>query len=131
MYDWCNMPHVKPQAYPQIKDTSYELQYVEVIHRHHKRTPYAGNTFLQKSYTWYCDNEGLLHGSKPINPFETYPQTLTGTSIHHLRTRSHPEALMGHASFPQIMRGGLDDTSQHGVDLKAVYNGMLGFLPEE
>ena len=42
-----------------------------------------------------------------------------------------PEGFNGTCQFPQITRGGLDDSHQHGVDLKAVYSGMLGFLPKE
>lgn len=30
-YNWCNMPHVRPQEYPRVSD-KYELQYVEVYH---------------------------------------------------------------------------------------------------
>ena len=51
-YDWCNMPHVNLQTYPKVNDSSYKLQYVEVIQRHQKRTPYAANTFPVESYPW-------------------------------------------------------------------------------
>lgn len=43
-YDYCNMPHVNRAKYVKPPE-SYTLEYVEVIHRHHKRTPYAANTF--------------------------------------------------------------------------------------
>ena len=52
-YNWCNMPHTNPATYPKVKDSDYKLEYVEVIHRHHKRTPYAANTFPVESYSWY------------------------------------------------------------------------------
>jgi len=51
-YNWCNMPHTNPATYPKVNDSSYKLEYVEVIHRHHKRTPYAANTFPVESYPW-------------------------------------------------------------------------------
>jgi hypothetical protein len=35
----------------------------------------------------------------------------------------------GSCQFPQITRGGLDDSWQHGKDLFSVYHDMLGFLP--
>lgn len=37
----------------------------------------------------------------------------------------------GTCQFPQITRGGLDDSWQHGADLYGVYHDMLGFLPDE
>ncbi|KAI7184956.1 phosphoglycerate mutase-like protein [Hortaea werneckii] len=130
-YNWCNMPHVNPQTYPQIHDTNYKLEYVEVVHRHHKRTPYASNTFPQESYPWYCDDEGLFYGGKPLNPSgnlsaDTYWDVYTSPS-----NPLAPEGFNGSCQFPQITRGGLDDSHQHGVDLKAVYGGMLNFLPEK
>ena len=51
-YDWCNMPHTNVKTYPKVNDSSYKLEYVEVIHRHHKRTPYAANTFPTEGYAW-------------------------------------------------------------------------------
>ena len=54
-YNWCNMPHTNPVSYPRVTDSSYKLQYVEVLHRHHKRTPYAADTFPVENYPWYCD----------------------------------------------------------------------------
>ena len=40
----------------------YTLEYVEVIQRHHKRTPYASNTFFKESVNWSCDGEGPMYG---------------------------------------------------------------------
>lgn len=47
------MPHVRAQEYI-IPSSEYSLQYVEVIHRHHKRTPYASNTFFKENAAWSC-----------------------------------------------------------------------------
>ena len=127
-YNWCNMPHANTQTYRKA-DSSYKLEYVELIHRHHKRTPYAANTFPRESYTWDCDNEGLFYGGKPIHPYgnesaQTYWQVYN-TAANPLA----PEGFNGTCQFPQETRGGLDDSYQHGVDLKAVYSDMLGFIP--
>ena len=127
-YDWCNMPHTNPTTYPTA-DSSYKLEYVEIIHRHHKRTPYAANAFPMESYPWFCDDEGLFYGGKPINPYgngsaSTYWSVYTD-SANPLR----PEGFNGTCQFPQITRGGLDDSHQHGLDLKAVYHNMLDFIP--
>nr|XP_023907927.1 uncharacterized protein LOC112019643 [Quercus suber] len=128
-YDWCNMPHTNPATYTR-PDNSYKLEYVEVIHRHHKRTPYAANTFPREGYPWDCDDEGLFYGGKPINPYgnhsaSTYWSVYTSTS-----NPLAPEGFNGTCQFPQITRGGLDDSHQHGADLKAVYSDLLGFIPK-
>lgn len=41
------MPRVRKREY-KIPSKEYELKYVEVIQRHHKRTPYASNTFYKE-----------------------------------------------------------------------------------
>lgn len=41
-YNYCNMPHVRRQEYV-VPSKDFTLEYVEVIHRHHKRTPYSSN----------------------------------------------------------------------------------------
>lgn len=41
------MPHVRAEEY-QTPQEGYDLVYVEVIQRHHKRTPYASNTFFKE-----------------------------------------------------------------------------------
>lgn len=52
-YNYCNMPHVRKQEYKK-PSREYELEYVEVIHRHHKRTPYDSNlvsaSFIRKGH---------------------------------------------------------------------------------
>lgn len=128
-YDWCNMPHSNTETYKKA-DRSYKLEYVELMQRHHKRTPYAANTFPMESYAWQCDDEGLFYGGKPINPYgndsaSTFWQVYN-TDSNPLR----PQGFKGSCQFPQITRGGLDDSYQHGVDLKAVYHTMLDFIPE-
>ena len=130
-YNWCNMPHVNPTTYPKLNDSSYKLEYVEVIHRHHKRTPYAANTFPVEQYAWDCGDEGLYFGGKPINPYgnssaNTYWDVYTSPS-----NPLTPEGFNGTCQFPQETRGGLDDSHQHGIDLKAVYGEMLDFIPEQ
>lgn len=35
-YNWCNMPHVRKEEYI-VAPSEYQLKYVEIIHRHHKR----------------------------------------------------------------------------------------------
>lgn len=40
------MPHVRSEEYQVPR--GHDLVYVEVIQRHHKRTPYASNTFFHE-----------------------------------------------------------------------------------
>ena len=81
-YNWCNMPHVRTQEYKYVhrvlrRETTlepfcsfryirtppnnYTLQYVEIIQRHHKRTPYASNTFFKEDIAWSCVGEGPVY----------------------------------------------------------------------
>ncbi|KAG6856864.1 hypothetical protein H0H87_012681 [Tephrocybe sp. NHM501043] len=62
-YNWCNMPHVRTREY-KTPSRDYNLEYVEVIQRHHKRTPYASNTFFKEDVSWSCDGQGPLYGVK-------------------------------------------------------------------
>ncbi|KAF2025641.1 histidine acid phosphatase-like protein [Setomelanomma holmii] len=128
-YNWCNMPHVRRPEYPRV-DHDYELRYVEVIHRHHKRTPYASNTFPKESYTWNCDNQGLFYYGQPLKP-NGNESAATYWSVYTNDVNPFPQnGFNGSCQFPQITRGGLDDSWQHGKDLYGVYHDLLGFLPD-
>lgn len=129
-YNWCNMPHVNPTTYKK-PSSDYRLEYVEVIHRHHKRTPYASNTFPMEGYAWHCSDEGLFYGGKPLDPAgndsaSTYWSVYTSES-----NPFPPQGFNGTCQFPQITRQGLDDSWEHGADLKAVYADLLDFIPVE
>ena len=80
VYNWCNMPHVRgeqrlvippatqipllthnstlPAKEYVVPSSDYTLEYVEVIHRHHKRTPYGSNVFPVEDITWDCSSNG-------------------------------------------------------------------------
>lgn len=127
-YNWCNMPHTNPRNYPKASG-NYSLVYVEVIHRHHKRTPYADNNFPKESYAWDCSDEGLYYGGKPF-PAGGSDSAATYWSVYTSASNPYPPSgFNGTCQFPQITRAGLEDSYQHGADLKAVYATQLGFLP--
>ncbi|KAF2653570.1 histidine acid phosphatase-like protein [Lophiostoma macrostomum CBS 122681] len=129
-YNWCNMPHVRRSEYP-IPDAEYQLEYVEVIHRHHKRTPYAANTFPHETYSWDCSDAGLFYYGQPLNPTGN-TTTPTYWSVYTSETNPFaPTGFNGTCAFPQLTRGGLDDSWQHGQDLYGVYYDLLHFLPSE
>ncbi|KAI8937712.1 hypothetical protein NX059_005413 [Plenodomus lindquistii] len=127
-YNWCNMPHVRKQEYKKVSE-EYELVYVEFIHRHHKRTPYASNTFPKESYRWDCNDQGLFYYGEPLNPTGNASAS-TYWSVYTDPTNPFPQSgFNGTCQFPQISRGGLDDSHQHGKDLYGVYHDLLHFLP--
>ncbi|KAF2210057.1 hypothetical protein CERZMDRAFT_113514 [Cercospora zeae-maydis SCOH1-5] len=122
------MPHVNPTTYEK-PSSDYKLDYVEVIHRHHKRTPYASNTFPVEIYAWDCSDEGLFYGGNPLNPAGN-GSTSTYWSVYTSEDNPFPpQGFNGTCQFPQITRQGLDDSWQHGADLRAVYSGVLNFIP--
>ncbi|KAK8086088.1 hypothetical protein PG994_001062 [Apiospora phragmitis] len=126
-YNWCNMPHVRRREYEE-----YELRYVEVIQRHHKRTPYAANAFPVEPYRWDCDDQGLYYFGQSLladndttrKSAQTYWKG-TDTTINPFV----PAGWIGSCQFPQITSAGLDDSRTHGEDLYDVYHTLLGFLP--
>lgn len=135
-YNHANMPHVRPAEYPAA-DPEYRLRYVEVIHRHHKRTPYDHNCFPQESYAWHCDDEALISRGTPRPDSTTTPpheDTVNRTADTFWTIYSDPinpfraPGFNGTCTFPQLTRGGLDDSWQHGRDLFATYSAHLGFL---
>lgn len=131
-YNYCNMPHVRSTEYPDPRADGYALKYVELIHRHHKRTPYASNTFKQEDHAWYCDDA-------PIYSYAS-PETVGTTPSAHINWGvDSPDAALnpfksgpnGTCQFPQITSGGLNDSLTHGADIFSVYGTLLGFLPRK
>ncbi|KAK8040020.1 Histidine acid phosphatase [Apiospora rasikravindrae] len=134
-YNWCNMPHVRRREYPlPPKDQGYELRYVEVIQRHHKRTPYAANAFPVEPYRWDCDDQGLYYFGQSLPAADSSPGRKSAQTYWKGMTNSTinpfvPAGWIGSCQFPQITTGGLDDSRAHGEDLYAVYHTLLRFLP--
>lgn len=125
-YNWCNMSRIRATEY-SAAPSEYKLEYVEVIHRHHKRTPYADNTFPRETYTWYCDDQALVYYGIPI-PDGAAAQvawTVFTPDAHPFA----PAGFNGTCQFPQITSQGLYDSRQHGADLYGVYHDKLRFLP--
>ncbi|KAI9149144.1 Chitinase [Paramyrothecium foliicola] len=125
-YNWCNMPHVRSKEYVKAKD-EFKLQYVEVIHRHHKRTPYSSNAFPVEPYQWNCDEQGLYYYGEPWDGEDAARAYRQGV-ISDINPFV-PSGWIGSCQFPQITAEGLDDSWQHGADLFGVYHDLLGFLP--
>ncbi|TGJ79862.1 hypothetical protein E0Z10_g8904 [Xylaria hypoxylon] len=127
-YNWCNMPHVRKQEYVRA-DKEFELRYVEVIQRHHKRTPYASNAFPVESYHWDCDDQGLYYYGAPFGNDGRHPASGFWKGF---RSSVNPFVLsgwIGTCQFPQITAPGLDDSFVHGQDIYGVYHELLDFLP--
>ncbi|KAH6856151.1 histidine acid phosphatase [Chaetomium sp. MPI-CAGE-AT-0009] len=127
VYNWCNMPHVRKKEYAKAP-REYELVFVEVIHRHHKRTPYSSNAFPVEPYQWNCDDQGLYHHGEPFGK----PQKATPAYWQGYTSEVNPfvpSGWIGSCQFPQITSEGMSDSWQHGEDLYAVYHNLLNFLP--
>ncbi|KAK4655784.1 hypothetical protein QC762_0053610 [Podospora pseudocomata] len=125
-YNWCNMPHVRAKEYPR-PPSEYELLYVEVIHRHHLRTPYSSNSFPVEPHPWNCNNIAIYSYSSPLTPGS--PPSIPG---YHSPFTSplnpfppSPLGLQGTCNFPQITTQGLSDSYQHGLDLLSVYSPLI------
>ena len=99
------------------------------IHRHHKRTPYASNTFPQEQISWNCDDSPLFYYGKAMpggHPAQVHWQLYTSSS-NPLAPQGFPNST---CQFPQITHGGFQDSAQHGLDLFEVYHDELNFLPD-
>ncbi|KAK6352682.1 hypothetical protein TWF730_009495 [Orbilia blumenaviensis] len=127
-YNWCNMPHVHPKTYT-TPSKIFELVYVEVIQRHHKRTPYQDNTFPKERYAWECSDQGLYSYGEPLGTKSNSSARVYWKVEAHSANPFAAPGFPGDCQFPQITRGGLDDSWQHGKDLYDVYGAMLNFLP--
>ncbi|KAI0099113.1 histidine acid phosphatase [Nemania sp. FL0031] len=129
-YNWCNMPHVRKTEYVRPSE-EYELRYVEVIQRHHKRTPYASNAFPVESYHWDCDDQGLYYYGAPFHDDDDERHPASGFWKGFISSVNPyvPAGWIGTCQFPQITAAGLDDSYLHGQDLYGVYHDLLGFLP--
>ncbi|KAH6640052.1 histidine acid phosphatase [Truncatella angustata] len=130
-YNWCNMPHVRKTEY--IKPSAdYSLKYVEVIHRHHKRTPYASNAFPVEPYHWDCDDQGLYYYGQHLPAGSGNLSAHTYWDGYNSSVNPFvPSGWIGSCQFPQITSGGLDDSWAHGADLYGVYHDLLDLLPDK
>ncbi|KIR59042.1 hypothetical protein I314_05026 [Cryptococcus bacillisporus CA1873] len=109
----------------KVPSKEYELEYVEVIQRHHKRTPYASNTFSKEDIS-----VRPYHYAKDANGLNTAPiywQAQTNTQNPFEYTVG-PGFVNSTCQFPSIT---LDDAYIHGKDLRGVYHGQLKFLPNK
>jgi len=129
-YNWCNMPHVRAREY-KTPSHEYTLEYVEIIQRHHKRTPYASNTFFKEDVTWSCTGEGpVAYGKGPsgVSSDVTEIQWQAFTDAQNPWINSVGPGFVGTTcQLPQITADGIVDSHTHGSDLRAVYASRLGF----
>lgn len=132
-YNYCQMPHVNVNTY-EIP-ANFSLKYVEVIHRHHKRTPYSSNMFPKVELDFDCDDVRLFYGAsyKLHNSSNQWSSFVNVQRSQTIITNGPLQKLVkgtdnGKCSFPQISSGGLADSFKHGQDLWEVYGNTLGFL---
>ncbi|KAJ7632142.1 phosphoglycerate mutase-like protein [Roridomyces roridus] len=128
-YNWCNMPHVREREY-KTPSKEFTLEYVEVIHRHHKRTPYASNTFFKEDIPWNCPGEGPVEygkGPSGVSADVTEIQWKAFQDAQNPFVNSvGPGFVNSDCQFPQITADGIVDSNTHGTDLRSVYATRLG-----
>lgn len=129
IYNWCNMPHVRSAEYKKMPK-GYTLEFVEVIQRHHKRTPYASNTFFKEDITWSCVGQGPIYGLKeskgPATDATDAQWRAYSNPLNPFTNTVGPGFVGSTCQFPQITGQGLEDSLAHGTDLRAVYAKPLG-----
>lgn len=91
---------------------------MQVIHRHHKRTPYASNTFFKEDITWDCSDSLVTHGaaSSGQTAVPVSPAAWVGylDPVNPMSATVGPGFVGSNCQFPQITAGGLQDSYQHG-----------------
>ncbi|KAJ7168220.1 phosphoglycerate mutase-like protein [Mycena crocata] len=129
VYNWCNMPHVRTREY-KTPSKEFTLEYVEVIQRHHKRTPYASNTFFKEDVEWSCTGEGpVQYGKGPsgVSSDVTEIQWQASRNSQNPFTNTvGPGFVNTTCQLPQITSEGIVDSHTHGSDLRSVYARRLG-----
>lgn len=122
-YNYCNAPHVNAAHYVKPPQDA-ELVYLNMLMRHHKRTP--DNLYPQENSVnkvpWNCSDydEFSFGGPGAANIFHT---TFTPPW--------HPFISLiwnGTCDEGQLTREGLEDAKQHGKDFWSVYSTKLGLL---
>ncbi|KAI5117269.1 hypothetical protein M0805_000999 [Coniferiporia weirii] len=124
-YNYCNAPHVVPARYAAPTNVpGSELVYMNVMIRHHKRTPdnlYPQEAELNPPAGWDCTNFlQMNYGGGTARVF------------HETDVPSwHPfisQFWNGTCDMGQLTAGGLADAVAHGKDFWSVYHDKVGFL---
>ncbi|KAH0835629.1 phosphoglycerate mutase-like protein [Lanmaoa asiatica] len=117
-------PHISSQHYPKPRDPEAKLEYLNVVIRHHKRTPdniYPDEQSLNPISGWNCDD--FIQQDYAAGTASVYHKTVT--------PECHPFASKiwrGTCDAGQLTREGLEDAVKHGQDFWSVYHNELGFL---
>ncbi|ETW79038.1 hypothetical protein HETIRDRAFT_323470 [Heterobasidion irregulare TC 32-1] len=124
-YNYCNAPHVNAEHYstPASPDGS-ELVYLNVIMRHHKRTPdnlYPNEYELNPSSGWNCSNFlQFNYGGGGAHVFHNFVTPPTHPFLSQIWNGTCDEG--------QLTEAGLQDAIRHGKDFWGVYHDKVGFL---
>ena len=82
-----------------------------------------------ESYQWHCDDSRLHYYGEPAAGKPAAAEVYRQGYISDVNPFV-PDGWTGTCQFPQITKGGLKDSWQHGRDLYGVYGDLLGFLPK-
>ncbi|KAF8484365.1 phosphoglycerate mutase-like protein [Gautieria morchelliformis] len=129
-YNYCNAPHVNAAHYSVPPNSSgAELVYMNVMVRHHKRTPdnlYPTENQLNPPSGWVCtDFLESTYGSLLGNgqTARIYHETFVPPTHPFLS-----QFWNGSCDLGQLTAGGLQDSVAHGKDFASVYIDKLKFL---
>ncbi|KAF7424379.1 hypothetical protein PC9H_009686 [Pleurotus ostreatus] len=121
-YNYCNAPHVNAAHYSSPKNA--KLEYVNVVIRHHKRTPdnlYPQESQLNPPSGWDCTDFHQL----------MFPQGGGQVDRQTSNPTWHPFARKiwnGTCDQGQLTRQGFEDAIKHGRDFWNLYHQKLHFL---
>ncbi len=128
------MPHVRTPEYQDPTEDGYTLVFVEVIHRHHKRTPFKSNVFFQEDVPWDCSDIHISAISRSsttrLDSSTEISWLTTGNYVNPFARSVGPGFINSNCQFPQLTAQGLVDAHVHGCDLASIYRDKLGFLPD-
>ncbi|KAH7888873.1 phosphoglycerate mutase-like protein [Phlebopus sp. FC_14] len=140
-YNYCNAPHVNAEHYIEPEDTEATLVYLNVVIRHHKRTPdnlFPSERYLNPPSGWDCSDitqYDYATISEPHNAEDDMqPNASAGSAqVYHntIIPDWHPfaaEIWPGTCDAGQLTREGLEDAVRHGRDFWSVYHHKLNFL---
>lgn len=125
-YNYCNAPHVNAAHYTKPDVEGAEMVYMNVMFRHHKRTPdnlYPDENGLNPAGGWNCSN------------FVQFNYGGGTAAVYHqvVVPPEHPflsQIWNGTCDQGQLTQEGLQDAVKHGQDFWSVYHDTLGFLPD-
>ena len=141
---------VELSVFLRTPSSQFRLKYIEVIQRHHKRTPYNTNTFFKEVFRWtvrtqnqsimekvllallaWLATQPLFSGLRILTQTTLLPalldrDSLVASKFSNCVDENHFKFQSRSCAFPQITAEGIDDSFTHGSDIRSGYASRLG-----